>query len=287
MSSFSGRCDFFNHLNGQGGWFDKNGKPVKIGDPNVHAYYCDEMLDFIAFKKKTKGIIYQHKHLKVDEFNQDFIAKKCPQFKVVEHINKIKDKRKKQGYREEVFYTYEYYGKEYTLKEINKKGVYITVEIHFDTLLDLIPYYPYIVSMACCSGDSETVYITNESYVEEEYDKHLQHGWESNMYHYYKKELQDHYREVVLRYFNPGDREQIEMLHFDENRQAHTRFKIDPNFKVRWYWWPTEEKVSHWTSPKVIDDTTIEISEEDYNGSLGHTVKISYVKYEDYPLYLE
>ena len=34
----------------------KDGNPVKIGDPNVHVYYSDEMLDFIAFKKKTGGL---------------------------------------------------------------------------------------------------------------------------------------------------------------------------------------------------------------------------------------
>lgn len=285
MSIYSGKCDFFNHLNGQGGWFDKNGKPVKMGDPDVHVYYSDEMLDFLAFKKRTGGVIYQHKHLKVDEFNQEFIAKKCPQFKVIKHVNKVEDKRSKSGYKEKITYTYEYYGKEYTLKEINKKGIYITVDIHFNTLLDLIPYYPYIVSIAVSSGDKEKVYISNESFVESEYNEHLQHGWESNLNAYYREKLQNHYRDVVLRYFNPKGREVREELHFDEKRQAHTDFEIDPNFEVEWYF--EGGKKSHWTSPKIIDNHTIEISEEDYKYYLGHTVKVFYVRYEEHPLYLE
>lgn len=284
MSIYSGKCDLADHIAGQGGWYDHNGKPVKMGE-GIGAYYSDEMRDFEVFKKRTGGVIHQHKHLKVDEFNQEFIAKKCPQFKVIKHVNKIEDKRSKSGYKEKTTYTYEYYGKEYTLKEINKKGIYITVDIHFNTLLDLIPYYPYIVSIAVSSGDKEKVYISNESFVESEYNEHLQHGWESNLTAYYRKELQNHYQDVVLRYFNPKGREVREELHFDENRQAHTDFEIDPNFAVEWYF--EGDKKSHWTSPKVIDNHTIEISEEDYKYYLGHTVKVFYVRYEEYPLYLE
>ena len=286
MSIYSGKCDLCDHISGMGGWFNKDGKPVKIGDPDTHVYYSDELLDFIAFKKATGGVIYQHKHLKVDIFNQDLIAEKCPQFKIIEHVEKVKDKRLKQGYREDINYTYEYFGKEYSLKEINKQGVYITVEIRFNTLLDLIPYYPHIVSMANCQGGKQTIYISNESFVESEYEKHLQHGWESGLVTHYRRELQDHYREVVLRYFNPQGREAIEEVCFDENHQAHTKFKIDPNFPIQWDWESKERKLC-WCLPKMIDDTTIEITEADYNTLSKHSAKIVYIKYKEYPLYLK
>jgi len=286
MSRFSGKCDLYDHI-----MMYKHrtaeGSDKKEDLEKARVLYSDEMECFKIFMERTGGILYQHKRLKVDEFNQSFIEKKCPNFKVISNTEQVLDKRSKTGYKWKTTQTYEYYGREYTLKEINKRGVFITTEIHIKTLLDLIPYYPYIVSMCASNKDKETIYISNQSYAESEYEEHLQHGWESNMIYYYREELQDHYREVVLRYYNPGNREQIELLHFDENRRAHTRFKIDPNFKVNWYWYSTEERLPHWTSPKVIDDNTIEISENDYNGSLGHSGKISYVKYEDYPLYLD
>ena len=286
MSRFSGKCDLYDHI-----MMYKHrtaeGSDKKEDLEKARVLYSDEMECFKIFMERTGGILYQHKRLKVDEFNQSFIEKKCLSFKVISNTEQVPDKRSKTGYKWKTTQTYEYYGREYTLKEINKRGVFITTEIHIKTLLDLIPYYPYIVSMCASNKDKETIYISDRSYAESEYDEHLQHGWESNMIHYYRDKLQDHYREVVLRYYNPGNREQIELLHFDENRRAHTRFKIDPNFKVNWYWYSTEEKLPHWTSPKVIDDNTIEISENDYNGSLGHSGKISYVKYEDYPLYLD
>lgn len=287
MSLYSGKCDLADHIAGLGGWFDKDCNRVKIGDPNVHVYYSDEMLDFIEFKKRTKGVIHQHKHLKVDLFNQDFIAQKNPNFKVIKHVNKKPDKRNKNGYREIETYTYKYYNKEYTLKEINKKGVYISIDIHFDTLLDLIQYYPYIVSSCCSCNGEEEIYISQNSYVEEEYDSALQFGRESTITALYRKDLQRHYQEVVLRYFNPEGRELIEEINFDENGVGYTKEKIDPNFEIEWYFEKGQSK-PHWTSPKVVDYdlNKIQMSDQDYNHYLGNKVKVKYVKYKEHPLYL-
>ena len=124
MSRWSGKCDFADHIAGLGGWYDKDGNPVKFGQEGVGAYYSDELQDFREFKRKTGGVMYQHKRIKkIDEWNQDFVAKKCSNFKIIKHVNKVDDKRKKEGYREVVSYTYEYWGKEYTQKEINKRVV--------------------------------------------------------------------------------------------------------------------------------------------------------------------
>ena len=186
------------------------------------------------------------------------------------------DKRIKNGQREEKYLTYTYYGKEYTLKELNKKGIWITIDIPFDTLLDLIPYYPYIVSMAC----GGTVYISQQSFVDEELEDHLEGGWYSDFWQYYKKELQDHYQEVVLEYYNPTGREAVELLEFKQSEDgkylATTSWPIDKNFKISW-----QTNKSHWTSPKIVDKYTIEMHSDDFKHFLGNCCKVAYVKEEE------
>ena len=92
MSMFSGRCDFADCIAGLGGWYDKDGNPVKFGQEGVGAYYSDELQDFREFKRKTGGVMYQHKRInKIDEWNQDFVASKCSNFKIIKHVNKVDD----------------------------------------------------------------------------------------------------------------------------------------------------------------------------------------------------
>lgn len=277
MSVFSGKCDVFDHISGMGGWFDKDGKPVKFGDPNVHVLYSDEWLDFLAFKKATGGIMHQHKKITLTPWNHEDVKKLCKEFDYQEHTRIVPDKRQKSGQREEKYLTYTYWGKEYTLKELNKKGIWITIDIHFNTLLDLLPYYPYIVSMCSHSSEKEIIYISQQSFVDEELDDHLEYGWYSDFWQHYKKELQDHYREVVLEYYNPEGREILETLKFvktDEGRYlATTAWPIDSNFEVKW-----QTNESHWTSPKIVDEHTIEMSKEDFEHYLGATQEVYYVK---------
>lgn len=68
MSKFSARNDFADHISGLGGWFDRNGNPVKFGQEGVCVYYSDELRDFKEFKRKTGGVIYQFKH--IDKVNE-------------------------------------------------------------------------------------------------------------------------------------------------------------------------------------------------------------------------
>jgi len=284
MSSYSGKCDLADHISGCGGWYDRDGNPVKMGQEGVGAYYSDEMKDFIAFKEKTGGVIHQHKKFKISPWNHDDAIKLCPELEVIEHKRIVPDKRQKSGQREDIYYTYKYWGKEYTLKELNKKGVWITIDIHFDTLLDLIPYYPYIVSMSC----GGTVYISDQSYVDEEIEDHLEHGWYSDFWQYYKKELQDHYREVVLRYFNPVGREHIEEVEFDPDLGIGKVSKpIDENFKLEWRW-ADGKTHSHWTSPKIVSakDGIIKISEEDLHQYIGRKALVYYVEFKEHPVQL-
>ena len=275
------------HIAGQGGWYDRDGNPTTIGS-GAGVLYSDEMKDFEAFKKATGGVIHQHMRIKVDEWNQDLVAKKCEAFKILEHKRQVPDKRSKKGFREETYYTYEYYGKEYkTLKELNKKHIYITKDIHFNTLLDIIPYYPYIVCVACCNEGKETIFISDRSYVDEEEESALEHGWEHSMTNYYRKELQDHYREVVLRYFNPYGRENIELVYFDKDTlQGKVSKPIDYNFDIEWYF--EDKPQTHWTSPKIVDakNGIISISKEDYESYIGTSGKVWYVEYQEQELNL-
>lgn len=282
MSVFSGKCDLCDHIM-MYKHRTKEGSDRPEDLEKAHVYYSDEMECFQEFMKRTGGVLHQHKCLTVTEFNRSLIEKLNPSFKVLKHTRQVADKRTKTGTREEVYYTYEYYGKEYTLKEINKRKVYITVDIKIKTLLDLIPYYPYIVSTCWCNGEDEkeTIYISDRSFVEEEYDKHLQWGYESEMINHYRNELQDHYRSVVLRYFNPEGKIVTEKVFFDEHHRATTNYPIDSNFDIEWDIKPC------WTHPRIIDGQTIEIHPTDYELMNPKTATITYVRLEPYKLYLD
>lgn len=279
MSEFSGKCDLFNHIMSYK-HRTKEGSDKKEDLEKARVLYSDEMECFKIFMERTGGVIHQHKRIHLDVHNQDFVASKCSALAITKHVKKSLFSRKEKEY-----YTYEYFGEKRTLKYLHKHGVIITVDIPIRNLLDLIPYYPYIISIACCNDGKDTIYISDQSYAEEEYNTHLQHGWENSSYVYYKEKLQDHYREVVLRYFNPTGRECIETLHFNSNRQTDVCFPIDKNFAVAWHF--DGEVKTHWTSPQVVGERTIEISKEDYESYLGQDVKVYYVRYEEYPLYLD
>lgn len=287
MSIYSGKCDLCDHIMGTAGWYDKDGNPVKMGEGSG-AYYSDEYRDFLEFKKRTGGVLHQHKVLTVTPWNHDEAMKLCPELEVIEHKKTVPDKRQKSGQREEVYYTYKYWGKEYTLKELNKRKVYITIDIHFDTLLDLIPYYPYIVSMSCSNDGKQTVYISGQSFVDEEVDDNLEHGWYSDFWQHYKKKLQEHYQEIVLKYFNREGREHIEEVEFNEDRVGKVSKPIDGNFKPEWREQSDTVKY-HWTSPKVInaEDGLIQISKEDYEYYIGKKALIYYVEAKEHKLNLD
>lgn len=288
MSMFSGKCDLYDHIMGTAGWYDRDGKPVKFGE-GFGAYYSDEYRDFLKFKKSTGGVLHQHKKITLTPWNHEEIKKLCEEFDYQEHTRIVPDKRQKSGQREEKYLTYTYWGKEYTLKELNKKGIWITIDIHFDTLLDLIPYYPYIVSMRYHSDGKEIIYISEQSFVDEDLDGHLEHGWYNDFWQHYKKGLQDHYREIVLRYYNPTGREIKENITFmkevaedgTEKYIGRTLYPMDENFEPKW----TTNK-TRWTSPKRIDEHRIEMSKEDFEHYLDATQEVYYVKKKDYELYL-
>lgn len=291
MSHYSGRFDVCDYIAGTGGWFDKDGNLVKFGDKNVHVYYSDEYLDFLAFKKATDGKLYQYQKVVVTEYNQKEVAEKLPGiFEIIEHKDIIEDKRVKSGKKEKITYTYKYYNRECTLKELNKQGVYITVEVPFNTLLDLIQYYPYIVISSVHVDGKQKVYISKQSAVDTERESHYECGLFSDMWVHYKEKLAEHYQEVVLRYFNPAGKEHVETIKFeniDGKYIGKTSKAIDENFKVSWSW-PDKQIKTHWCSPTVIDHANgiIEMNKNDYKSYLGDTMNVYYVEAKEYERHL-
>ena len=191
MSCFSGKCDLYDHM-----MMEK--MYPKKDNPNI--LESDEFECFEIFKKRTNGIIYQHKKVEVTELNQHFIESKCNFLELILHEEIIPDARCKEGIRLKSWYTYKYANVEYkNLKELNKKGVYVSLPIKFDTILDLIPYYPYIISCCASSPEGETIYISKKSYIDEQIDSYLKTGRSLDFLNHYKKELQNHYIEIVKR----------------------------------------------------------------------------------------
>lgn len=261
MSCFSGRCDLFDHMMMEK-MYDKGN--VKVSDE----YECFEI-----FKKRTGGVIHQHYKVEVNKYNCENILQKCPQLKVID-----KD-------------LYEYWGKQYTLKQLNKHGVYVQYDIHFNTLLDLIPYYPYVVTM--CSGDidHETVFIANESEVDRNIAIYLKNGFNIATLDHYKKELQKHYKDVVLRYFNPEGRVVCEVLDLeclDESIDIHNfklKYPIDINHKIE------VARTQHdwiYGSVKIVDANNgiVDISNVWPHENVDLMI-VQYVKKVKFPLYLD
>lgn len=184
MSYLSGKCDLLDYI----------------------AHGNDLLECFEEFKKKTNGVIYQHHCFKsVSKLNHNLIAKLNPNFVIVEHTSKVEDKRTKNGFKTNTYYTYKYFDKEYTSKEISKKGVYAEVPIKFNTILDLLPYLPYIVSASYCNENCYHIIISNDSYVETHFKEGLDCGVNfdviQEVHYMYRKDLSKMYINIIKNYY--------------------------------------------------------------------------------------
>ena len=165
MSIWSGKCDLADHISMMK-HRTKDGSDKKEDLDKARVLYSDDMECFEIFKKRTGGVIYQQVKLELTKFNID------KEIEINEHLEKFVNENGKTIYK--------YYGQEFkTLKSLNKYGYYIKKEIHFQTLLDIIPYYPYIVTICCSNEGKETVVISSESFVESEYMEHREYGYDS------------------------------------------------------------------------------------------------------------
>ena len=281
MSILTGKCDLYDTLS-----MCKLRTPEgsdKKEDLDKARYLVSDIMEcFNIFKKKTNGVIYQHKKVNVTLNNQDYVASNCNMFEIIKHTELV-DNKKQSGPKEKITYTYKYWFNEYTLKELNKKGVYIEYPIYFNTLLELLPYFPYIVTYSASDTDTMHIVISNESYIEELRNSAIQWGTSNNENSYYsaRKRYADLYRDIVLEYFNPAGREQVEKVTFSKNDDKYigkVSFPIDDNFDLDYHF--DGESKPHWTSPKIYDRDKglVEMSKDDYEYYLGDTVDIHYIK---------
>lgn len=181
MSKFSGKCDLYDHM------MMKKLTP-SVDNPNL--LVSDEYECFNIFKERTGGVIYQSKQVQVTEYNKELIAEYCPYFSY--EIVKLNGKKKSRC-------KYKLFDKISTLKEINQNGgVFVNIPIYFESIFDLIPYYPYIVSSSCSTNDSEHIVISNQSYPESRLNEMLANGYLPCID--YKKILQNHYIDVFKSY---------------------------------------------------------------------------------------
>jgi len=285
MSIYSGKCDFADHLFMQK-QRTKNGSDKLEDLQQARVLYSDEQECFEVFKKKTGGVIYQLTNVELTKYNAELIAKYNPFFETSTEMVSTPIKNGKQ--RIKVLQTYKYFGKEATLKELNKKGLFIYKPIKFNTLLDLIPYYPYIPISVTSSNGKEECVLSSKSQLEELEDLHLSCNTDNTICEMYRTALQKHYAEVVLRYFNPEDRERTETVTFDKDTlTAKVQHPIDENFELKWSW--SDEPKCHWAKPRVVDaeNGIIAIHETDYK-VFGATMSVYYVEAnKERKLYLE
>jgi len=196
MSQFSGKSDLADTI------FMQKMYPMYPGKDNS-PLISDEMECFNIFKEKTGGKIHQHFKLELNEFNIDFEIERVNNPRILSRMRVYETLPDGNFVDNEV---YHYWGKPYkSLKEINKKGYYASKTIVFDTILDLIPYYPYIVSFMRSEEDCKMfVVISGQSYVDHQEEEARKHGYNIEMTNYYRKALQEHYVEIVNKYFSGG-----------------------------------------------------------------------------------
>ena len=274
--SICGKYDLYDHI------CMKKTYPSNPDNPNS-PLVSDIMECFDVFKEETGGIIYQWVKTEVNIFNQHLVEKKCNGFKVITHKEMKEDKRYKNNKREAVSYTYEYYGKEYkTLKELNKKGVYINKEIKFDNIVELIPYFPYIIAACSYSNGEACVYISSESYMDKRYKEDIKYGNDGDYWnHYYRKTLADITKDIILKYFSDYKertiKEELEVIKENDKYVIHTSKDIDYNFEAKVDEDNKDKIVCYSLTPKYIDKNTLDVSDTYFDIEKRDKIVVKYV----------
>ena len=152
-------------------------------------------------------------------------------------------------------------------------------------MLDIIPYYPYVVAMANMAPDHSEVYISSVSEVIEQRNAGIKCGVDPTFWEYYAKRLQDHYKTVVLRYFIP-EGEQIEEIEFDDEGNGKTKYPINYNLDVDF---ADDDDINiHYSDVKVLDynQGLIKVHKFDLP-KRSNKLKIKYYKKPEFKLYLD
>ena len=208
MSKFSGKCDIYDSM------MISASADLKREDNESELDY--ELRCFELFKKTIGGKIYKKVKLELNQWNIDVEINKVNDERIlskVEHKEIKKDRRSKSGVRENTYYTYYYFGEEYTnLKDIN---YYSPIEIKIDTILDLIPYYTHIAGVIASSKDGMYIEVSNESYLDEKEEMYIRNGFDLKYVRKEKEELKRHYNLFVLKLYNDNYK-QLESKVFGE-----------------------------------------------------------------------
>ncbi|MBO7732593.1 MAG: hypothetical protein J6S67_08565 [Methanobrevibacter sp.] len=189
MSRYSGKCDLYDH--------------IMISTGTQYDDIASEIQAVETFKERTGGVLYQSYPIRVTRENLDFVKEHSPFFDYKIETVKIPDRRNKSGAREEDHITCYYLDEPYSsIEALNKaRQVYIRIEVYFNDILDLIPYYPYLIAVAAHDPDSDYVEISSDPYPKERMIEALRFGNVPYFPQFYNRYLQEHYL-AVCSYLN-------------------------------------------------------------------------------------
>lgn len=163
MSRFSGKCDFYDLVFG-------------TADTSKNEFEI-----FEEFKKQTGGVIYQLFKPEISKkWELQRIAETCP--------NDLKIYKNENG--KTVYET------KYMIYKTFKsaiKHILVHREIHFETILDLVEYFPYLVTQISYEIDKKYFEISSRPYTEIEAEHAKVYGYIPCLYEIYKKNLQEEY----------------------------------------------------------------------------------------------
>ena len=185
MSKFSGTSDLYDTI-------------------FMHSSFSDEDEAFEDFKKKNAGKLFQSCKIALTSFNVDHeIHKQNEPFLLSKTVSvtEVSDKRCRSGTRKVENIVYHRYGKDYSsLAELNDKApYYATIEIPFDDVLDLVPYFPYRIALMSSNADSMVIYLANESEIDRLERMALAYGYEPKVAQHYRKQLKEYIINYVRR----------------------------------------------------------------------------------------
>jgi hypothetical protein len=236
--------------------------------------------------------LHQERKVLVTESNLDDICKINIQLSYSNHT--IEKQNAKGEIKEVLQKSYRYWDKEYdSLKKLNKHGVYVMIDIPFETIFDLIPYYPYVIACHYWSKEKEMVILAHDSFVDETIDERLASGWFNedsiSFQWHYKQELAEHTHEVAKELDkNLASRYDVINLHSTQLTKdgeyylVKTDYPVDYNHKIDWLDASMEKhQHTHWTSPAYRDINTIALNEKDIEGYMKDDIANSncFVRY--------
>lgn len=187
MSFVSGKCDIYDLIYSHcrsNNWEDKKKA-------------------FDIFKEETGGKLYQNITIELNPWNLDkeieYINR--PEFlsKEVEVIQ-VPDKRCKSGFKTKEKVFVKYLGELIPLEK--KPKVCVRKVIYFEDMIDLVPYYPYIVSSyGRYEKDGKLVCrvtISKESYLDDRYLERRKLGGDISYLEHYRKNLKEELINTIL-----------------------------------------------------------------------------------------